>query len=642
MLKVTSDEYKERKLLTDGQLHWLRQHDNEVQRWLDNNVSSRHDWLDMYRKIVSDKYRAEQLAYFFYLYLTQKQDYNPYRRLDDICRKILSPRGGHVNVMIGGRGSGKTGLSYTLTEHMNRRFKKDIWWLGAPAHLPKFIAGSTLEYDNLPPNVVVLADESGVNFNAREGGHADNIDITKKLAIISHAGRDIIFTTQATGITDISIFRLASSLIFTAPIFLSIRKERLVFNEYLNYFMPQKPGQALYFDNTTLMELQVGLPLWWNNSYSTPYRPFKDSAEAYRFILLCMKDVDMTKDYAISKIQELLSIRSYTLSESRIMYVKRLADSFGLDNLLALEPNKLYDTITQGYDDSPIQDIIDRTLKGTKPVFKKYNFKQDPFSKADWEKQFQRHPELWVQTEINFNKEFIKYIEDSRHHDHTIIAIWGLTGSGKSRSGMAIAECMGMILGKEWSAKNDYFNPSRQHEEGLLHNLPNVGAFDTMILDEQIKRHGQGSNIERAELQAVEETLRAEQINFIFISTSVKTTNHRFILKTWGIDYKAGVAKLIVFSPDNTCMGYITVRKPTEENELIYAERKKKYTTDVKTGKATSTTVDLNHIVLEMEKDENYPRQERGKDKKIGYIMRQHPELTQPQAFTIWTMIREN
>ena len=577
MVHVATDEYKDKKLLTPGQSEWLEMHSSEFWRWMDENLKSS---IDKYELEADVLYNRDPIkAYLIYLYLNQEIMGN-WEKIEKVCENIAK-RDGSLTIIIAPKRFGKTALMYFLAEHIHKKYKMPVWWYGPPASLPPFIENYTLDYNKLPQDVLVLADELALKFFNRNAMDKTQKDIMRQLPVASHTGRNILATIQDANIADIQVLRMATAFIFLGKSVVSLRRQRLIFDTHLHYFFPNKQGQALFFDGFSLLDFNFELPKWWNDEYSKPFRKFRSKAEEYTYTLLMLKEGCDNKT-----ICDYLSMRATFKEEADIEFMRRFADYYGLAKLLELPASKLEDIMEMGYSDNTINEIL-----AGKRQKNRYNFQQNPILKKYWQNKFEKDEDQQVTLKTNVNKIIIDYIKNTKAHDHCMISVTGLTGSGKSLASLSLAECIAKILNIPF--KLHIFTTTDQ----LLQALPGVKRHETVILDEQIKRMGLGSGIESTEMSNVEQTLRAEQINFIFNAPKLHTHLHRFILEPYSVDEANNVIKLIVFLPDMSVFGHITLSRPSEKTEKEYIETiKQPFTKAVKERETKILTTGASYL----------------------------------------------
>lgn len=609
LVYITLEEFSERKLLSEGQSHWIEEHDNVLMQWIDENIADDIDGLALYNDIVLNGDPVK--AYVFYLYMWQKETLTFDERFTEMCEKVQLYDGG-LNLIIGPRRTGKTALAYSIAEYISKNHGRDVWWLGPPAKLPKFIVGQTMDMDKVPEGALVIVDEASLKYFGRDMHSEKQKEDMKKLGIISHTSRTFLFLTQAEAIVDITILRQATSLIFTAPTFLTLRKQRLIINEHLNYFMPKRVGAAMYFDGYSLYEINFGLPAWWNNEYSKPYSKLQGDADAFKFILLLLEDTEDAK-----AIVQYLGLRSYKIDEYKVQYIKLLIGEYGHEYLLSLPKDKLETIIKAGFDDLPINDIIaGRQRKGT---VHRYNFVQDDFLREYWKKEIEKEPGIENMLKINKNRMVIDYIKRSKASDHVILSIYGQTGSRKSSASISLAECMGKLLGRVFVAGK---NNIAMLDDDFLELFPKMQRYDVLIRDEQPKSMGATQQKTQTELGIVEETLRVKQVSYIFNGATVRTHLHRFLLETYAVDEKAKVIKLLVRLPDKTPIGCVTLRYASAANWQRYGKLKEEFTSHVQAAPRsyTSASRNLEKWAEQLVSDKAYLAQ-MNRDAKLGYIM---------------------
>lgn len=403
-----------------------------------------------------------------------------------------------------------------------------------------------------------------------------------------------VISHNSASIVDVGLLRQSTSVIFTSPSFLRLRRERLIIDERINYFMPKKVSDALYFDGDSMFEISFPLPKWWKSIYSNPYSVFKRDADAYRCILKMMKETDNA-----GYVHDYLSTRAYLkMSLADVEFVFILASEVGIDNLLALNNDNLEFAIARGFSDITINNII----KGKKD-YARYSFEQNPMLKEYWRIKINDKPELENYLRFNRNSLIISSIKHEYRTGHNIVSIIGETGSGKSLASLSLAECICALNKVAFNPENISFLP-----EEMMTRMPGINRHNCAILDEQVTQYGAFSGRTAGELRNMEETLRARQISFIFNGPRLHEHLNRFILEPYGIDYKSEVVKMFLYTSDKKPLGYITLSRPSRKVEEAYLMIKNRFVEGMsrRDSVITSTASRIQRFANELAKDDDY------------------------------------
>jgi len=610
MVYISMEDFTQRKLLAEGQRQWLEDHDNEVQSWADENLEDEADSIALYRNVVLGD--NDILGYLFYVYL-QNRDESPERKFIKVVNKIRH-KDGAVIPIIGPKRKGKTSLCYTICQYLHDFFGFHIWWLGPPAKLPPFIDGQTLNDSKIPKGSIIIYDEAAIQAGSRTSYDKEQREFIAKLAVTGHHGKYYFIITQNQALFDITFLRQADALIFVGQTFITLKNTRLIVNEYLNYFMPKRIGDALYYDDDLIIDFSWQLPIWWKEKYSKPYAPFVNEIEMYRFVFKILDDFPHIEN---ERLLSFLHKRDTRMEEHQLEYVRQLAESYGVTKLLSMNDKLLDEVVQKGYDDTPIQDIL---LK-KRGSMKKYEWEQDLMVKEYWKNKFKEDPTLEIKMNINRNDLLIEFVKQKMRESHSSVAVTGTTDAGKSWGSISLAECMGLINKKRFLAKEHIFEtPDRMIEANKT-----AKKFDTLILDDQRKRSGPFANKEQWDLSNMVQALRKKQVNFIFNSPDIKISFiPKFYLEAFGFNRKEGVSKMLISSPDMKPMGYVTFRKPSEENIKAYTEFEDTFKEKIKQRDASMSspaTERIENLVEALINDEEFLMRETQTERK-SYIMK--------------------
>lgn len=476
---------------------------------------------------------------------------------------LLYEENGRLDLIVGGTGSGKTATSFKIAEELYDR-GEEIWWYGVPTELPEFFH-YTLDWDAIPAGVTVIVDEASVQFLNRQSGGSRQISYIRMLPIQRHQDKNFIVVTQSTNISDVNFYKLADSVIFKEYSMFQDDEERIDLPDQLKIFMPTRRPETLYLDSDNLYIFEHGLADCWKPSYSKPYAEFETEAEKYRFVL------ELLEHRTDHEIKEQARLRGGKIPLRKIMFIRMLAETREHDELLNMPDGELVELVKNGYSDDPLQDVVRNETEG-----KNYDFELMPIQEAQFDRKKKREEDFELYSELNYNR---KMEEELRRRvvrqKNLIISIFGETGSGKSYAGLSMGKLLNEIFKDEKNVDGDLYYFFRTQD--ILENLKKMSAGDVVIMDEQVGTTGSGSHRRRTQLKAVEETLRADQINFIFIAPGVRTHKHHFILEMGGIDYENGVSKALVWTKNQDLLGYITLRKPPENIVDEYEEANEKF-----------------------------------------------------------------
>ena len=612
MVLTTIDEFSERKLFSIGMQEWLYEHDNDVQRWLHNNAESISDVENMLETVIFGS--DEMLSYVFFQYL-QAQEVSESKRFQRVCMHIKGRDGG-VFPVVGPKRRGKTCLVYSICEFLHKYFGFKIWWLGPPANLPPFFSGQTLDDSKIPKNVIVVVDEAAIQAGSRSTHDEEQQEFVKKLAVSGHHGKYYFVITQNAAIFDLTFLRQADGIFFTGHSLLSLKNERLIVNEYLNYFMPKKVGEALYYDDSLITDFSWELPIWWKEKYSKPYAPFVSDAECYKFVIKIMQDFPSIDN---KKLASFVHKRDRRIEEHELEFIRQLVSSFGTYKLLEMGDLKLQDLVRKGYDDTPINDI----LAGKKGEVKRFEWEQDAIIGEYWKNKIKEKPELETILKINQNKFLIDYIKQKKRESHICLYILGPTDSGKSWLSVSVAEVVALIHKLKFILKGHIFEtPDKMIDANKTAKKP-----ESLILDDQRKRYGPDSNKEQWDLANMVQALRKKGVNFIFNSQDMKASfTPKFYLEAWGFNRKEGISKALLLGVDMKPLGYITVRKPSEQNIKTYIEFEEGFKTKIQQRDISMVNPAGERIAklkAELKTDKVYRSKTTNKS-KISYFIEKH------------------
>ncbi len=157
--------------------------------------------------------------------------------------------------------------------------------------------------------------------------------------------------------------------------------------------------------------------------------------------------------------------------------------------------------------------------------------------------------------------------------------------SGKSYSAMFVAEKLSGYLGRNLSIDNVGFNLTE-----VLGIAEKAEIGSVIIMDEQTKVKGRGSQIESALLENIERVVRQHKLFFFFLSPRYVSHSYRYMIEVWQpgsdkpFDYSKTLeeqwkyTRCIVFNDKQLPIGYIVTESPSDKDFLVqYEEKKSKF-----------------------------------------------------------------
>ena len=132
-----------------------------------------------------------------------------------------------VVVVLGKKGSGKSGLGYRLCEHL--RWIAPIYAVGIPSNALKYLQdwiSVVPSIEDLPNGCIALVDESSIPFHARSSMTARAKAMSQMINLSRQRGQTLIFVTQESGQIDRNILSSADVIIFKEPGILQPRFDR--------------------------------------------------------------------------------------------------------------------------------------------------------------------------------------------------------------------------------------------------------------------------------------------------------------------------------------------------------------------------------------------------------------------------------
>ncbi len=555
MVHITYEEFSGKRMMPSEMFSWLDEHEITAKRWIDENISYKSRGEFMERMINSP---------MFPYMIIRDSLMSEGEKKSMLLNKLTETRG-RIDIVTGAKRSGKTCFVFDLLSSLSQAGEK-VHWFGPPCRLPRFFRGSTLNFDKIPPNTTTFVDEASVQYFNRCS--SENVDIIRKLPVISHSGRNFVYATQSTSIQDVNILKLATSIIFKSASVVSTETERLRISEDIAQFLPIKQSEYLYYDNHGIIFGEFDKPHWWKEEYSTPYAPFPNKAEAYRFMLKLIAE-----GHAPEEISTQLSLKGFSLPPEDIDIISGSIRS--ATACAQMNNQDLISFIDAGFDDSTLEESLESRPTNIRP-----DFEMSPLMESNKREELAENLPLAKADRKKISWLFIEDLKkrsDPRSPNNVIISIWGPTGSGKSWSALYIAYFIsGLTGGKVYTGFS---------VDEILGLLKKTRPGDVILMDEQVDTFGPGSGSEAARLRNAEETMRKAGVSFIYCSPEARSHQHHFVLRTWGICPSRGRSKLLVSDASSKRhLGYIITGKPPKDVVNEYEKRKDDFLKKVKAG----------------------------------------------------------
>ena len=130
---------------------------------------------------------------------------------------------------------------------------------------------------NIPNDSLVLIDEAGISFSARDSMKKANKMLASLLSIARHKNLSLIFITQNSALLELNILRLSDILLFKEPSLLQLRFERKglqdLFMKVNSEFKDLDQKKTYFYAVSDDFEGLVcsGLPEFWNESISKSF-----------------------------------------------------------------------------------------------------------------------------------------------------------------------------------------------------------------------------------------------------------------------------------------------------------------------------------------------------------------------------------
>ena len=175
----------------------------------------------------------------------------------------------------------------------------------------------------LSHNSVIFYDEAGLKLIARRAMSKENVEMMYDLAIRRHKGWSIVYATQHTSFSDISIMRMASCFFWKRLSWEEANKsERNRTTDYLLKFidsmMPNAKSDNLFFDGEKWYMFTNTLPTFWTENLSKGFCLMeRKAALALAEKMLERKEVNYVFKYVHVRCPEIMKDDITELAKNR-------------------------------------------------------------------------------------------------------------------------------------------------------------------------------------------------------------------------------------------------------------------------------------------------------------------------------------
>lgn len=230
-----------------------------------------------------------------------------------------------IAVILGKKGSGKSALAYRLLELL--QWIAPVFVVGLPADVHKYLPDSIEvqpSLDDIPPNSIVMVDESSLQYNSRSSMTAQAKELSQILNLSRQRGQTLIFVSQESRHIDRNILSAADVLIFKEPGLFQSRFDRPELREiatqasqaFQAIIGTRKEWSFVFTQNKGCVGLiKNSRPSFWNDKLSRAFaskgvskaRPAKKltrierQAEAKRLAALGNKPAQIARSMGLSK-----------------------------------------------------------------------------------------------------------------------------------------------------------------------------------------------------------------------------------------------------------------------------------------------------------------------------------------------------
>ncbi|MFW5902508.1 MAG: hypothetical protein ACOCTT_01330 [archaeon] len=249
------------------------------------------------------------------------------------------------------------------------------------------------------------------------------------------------------------------------------------------------------------------------------------------------------------------------------------------------------------------------------PVKAQYRFTHSPLINEMHKQEIKENREIkniLGKKGKNMTSLFFKDLEWRMNNEKNfIIVVYGETGTGKSSIAQRIALEAYRYLpeDRKKDAELDESNIAFTRDQ-LLNRLQRASPGETMIYDEdKSESYGMGTQREHEQMKKIEESVRAESINFVFCSPDPKNHEQHYTIRAFDVDYNNKVNRAIIYYSEKDQwrrpIGTLYTKKCFYKG---YLQKKRDYIHDIKKSRSSGKTISYIKAAKEVyNKNENFP-----------------------------------
>jgi len=183
-----------------------------------------------------------------------------------------------IGVILGSRGSGKTAFGVKLLENAHAKYNTHCYALGFKIEtMPPWITVVD-DISTIGTDAIVLIDEGGILFNARDAMSNANKILTDLMLVARHKNLTIIFISQSSSNLEINILRQADFLVLKKSSLLQKEFERKIiqkmYGDIQDDFKKYKrnKGVAYIYAGNFKGFISNTLPSFWSGKISKSFK----------------------------------------------------------------------------------------------------------------------------------------------------------------------------------------------------------------------------------------------------------------------------------------------------------------------------------------------------------------------------------
>jgi hypothetical protein len=199
----------------------------------------------------------------------------------------LAAMPGHITVIIGRKGSGKSGQGYRIVEDIHKIANKDVYILGLPESAKKLLPKDynvVADILEVPNGACVFTDEAALHFSSKDWYKKGHGELSKLIEIARHKELSLVFVTLNTASVDVNVLRFVDSVLFKPLSLLQLELERQqmkkIIAEAQKAFVDGVPegederGYTYVIGAKARGMMKTELPSFWSDALSTSYEAF--------------------------------------------------------------------------------------------------------------------------------------------------------------------------------------------------------------------------------------------------------------------------------------------------------------------------------------------------------------------------------